>query len=98
MTIDAKRRSSPTLKRGDPQSPHSVAASTGERQTTRVLALKVEIDWRREESKALYTRLRDLGWMAAHYRNQISHIEPRRITARLTYSVSSTSEICRNKR
>jgi len=50
-----------------------VAASIGERQTTRVLALKVEIDWRREESKALYTRLRDLGWMAAHYRNQISH-------------------------
>lgn len=37
----------------------------------RVLALKCAIDWRDEESKALYNRLRDLSWDAAHYKNGI---------------------------
>lgn len=37
-----------------------------------MLRVKVEIDWRDEDSKALYGRLRDLGWMAAHYRNSQS--------------------------
>jgi hypothetical protein len=71
----AKRRSSPNAVRGCSQQPHSVAATAHHsgRIGQRVLAVKVDIDWRREESKALYRRLRDLGWMAAHYRNQISH-------------------------
>lgn len=43
-----------------------------ERFTMRVLGIKIALDWKNEQSKALYARLRDLGWMAAHYRNQIS--------------------------
>jgi hypothetical protein len=40
-------------------------------QRQRVLALKCEIDWRDPCSKALYQRLRDLSWDAAHYKNGI---------------------------
>jgi len=52
-----------------------VAAATisPERTAQRVLALKVEIDWKKGRGVEVYNRLRDLGWMAAHYRNQISH-------------------------
>ena len=45
--------------------------STDDRITQRVLALKVSIDWKRDEDKALFNRLRDLGWMAARYRNSM---------------------------
>lgn len=66
----AKLRSCPDNERGGPYPPQSVAA-TADNYAQRSLALKVEIDWKREESKALYNRLRDLSWMAAHYRNSI---------------------------
>lgn len=57
--------------RGDSQSPRSVAAAIdGEGSARqRTLAVKLEIDWKNETSKALYNRLRDLSWMAARYRN-----------------------------
>jgi len=35
----------------------------------RIIALKVDIDWRNAESKKLYKRLRDLSWQSARYRN-----------------------------
>ena len=35
----------------------------------RTLAVKAEINWKDEESKKLYERLRTLGWQAARYRN-----------------------------
>jgi hypothetical protein len=41
------------------------------RTAIRVLALKVDLDWRVEASKQLYSRLRDLSWQAAHYRNSM---------------------------
>lgn len=59
-------------KRGPSHGPHSVAAGKEDaRLVSRVLAVKIEIDWRRAEDKRLYERLRTLGWMAAHYRNQM---------------------------
>lgn len=63
----AKRRSSKPAKRGPLHGPHSVAAA--ETIGQRVLAVKVEIDWKRQADKDLFNRLRDLGWQAAHYRN-----------------------------
>src|SRR5262245_9948364 len=55
-----------SVSRGDPQSPCSEAAGV---KLSRVLAVKVEIDWRDAKSRELFNRLRDLGWQAAHYRN-----------------------------
>lgn len=42
----------------------------------RVLSVKVQIDWKQRDAgkdyvgSKEYNRLRALGWMAAHYRNQ----------------------------
>lgn len=63
----AKRRSSQPTSRGRLYRPHSVDAA--ERIGQRVLAVKLEIDWKRQTDKDLYNRLRDLGWQAARYRN-----------------------------
>ena len=70
ISVDVKLRSCPDNERGGPHPPCSVAASAEITAfANRTLALKIEIDWKREESKGLYNRLRDLSWMAAHYRN-----------------------------
>ena len=37
----------------------------------RVLAVKIETNWKDEESKRLFNRLRDLSWQAAHFRNHM---------------------------
>lgn len=39
------------------------------RQQQRILRVKIEIDWKKEDDRQLYNRLRDLGWQAARYRN-----------------------------
>lgn len=65
-----KRRSSPAKQqRGGPHPPQAVAPVGKTLTANRVLAVKVEIDWKSDESKTLYRRLRDLSWQAAHYRN-----------------------------
>jgi len=64
----AKRRSlSPAAPRGVSQASHSVAASDHTAQ--RVLAVKLEFDWKKAADKTLFQRLRDLSWQAARYRN-----------------------------
>lgn len=35
----------------------------------RVLSVKIDIDWKKQEDKILYNRLRELSWQAARYRN-----------------------------
>lgn len=37
----------------------------------RILAVKIDIDWKTDQGKHLYNRLRDLAWQAAHYRNSM---------------------------
>lgn len=53
--------------------PSSSAAVRGSsldtHQRHRVMAVKVDIDWRSDADRALFQRLRDLAWQAAHYRN-----------------------------
>lgn len=61
------RRSSVAASRGSES-----AAGAGKRERMRVLALNIAIDWKSEESKALYKRIRDLSWQAAFYRNNNS--------------------------
>lgn len=66
--VGAKRRNPATNERGDSQSPCVVAAPTISTQV-RVLAVKLDLDWRNAEDKAMRQRLRDLSWQAARYRN-----------------------------
>lgn len=51
--------------------PCSVAASDQSTLSVRqrVLAVKVEIDWKDADSRKLYQRVRDLSWAASRYRN-----------------------------
>ena len=70
----AKRMSfSPIDIRGCPQQPYSVAADEHETVSVRqrVLTVKLETDWKDPASKAVFNRLRELGWQAAHYRNTL---------------------------
>jgi len=69
----AKRRSLSTTTRGRSHRPCSVAATSNDktRVVQRVLALKVDVNWKDPDSKALYNRLRDLSWQAARYRNSM---------------------------
>lgn len=62
--LDARHSSGAVFRGGESQT-----ASARERKLSRVLALKIELDWKEEASKELYRRIRDLSWQAAFYRN-----------------------------
>lgn len=59
-----------TQTRGCPHQPHAGAGA--QRLVQRVLALRVALDWSREDHRKLYERVRSLGWDAARYRNAFS--------------------------
>lgn len=84
--------------RSEEQPARAFAEPSGNRVGQRVLALKVEIDWKREESKALYNRLRDLGWMAARYRNQQSHTTWAQLKGWLPGTVSKHDKVSKETR
>ncbi|WP_169239806.1 hypothetical protein [Candidatus Roseilinea sp. NK_OTU-006] len=60
-----------TDNRGGSHPPHAVAGSD-ERLVQRVLALRIALDWSREDHRGLYERVRALAWDAARYRNAFS--------------------------
>lgn len=59
-----------TEQRGCPHQPHAGAGA--DRLVQRVLALRIALDWSREDHKKLYERVRALAWDAARYRNAFS--------------------------
>src|ERR1043166_9079093 len=42
------------------------------RKAVRVLTVKIEHNWKNADDKARFSRLRDLQWCSAHYRNNVS--------------------------
>jgi hypothetical protein len=44
-------------------------AAAGARERSRVLAVKIEVNWGDDASRAMFNRIRTLSWQAAHYRN-----------------------------
>jgi hypothetical protein len=86
--MTAKRQSMPTITRGGSHPPQAVSAGNA-RTVQRTLALRVALDWSRKEDKALYNRLRDLGWQAAHYRNMMMR---RRWAEALGYRVAESND------
>lgn len=80
-----------------------VEGSETMRETMRVLALKIAIDWKDERDKALYSRLRELGWMAAYYRNwqslaKLAHLRGWRIDPDAAEKNAVQKEIRREKK